>query len=229
MFRTFDLDVSIDRHRCDIASKMRQNENIELLSDRGGSESSLRGERAERRDDPVTACTRAEPTSLGLGPRENRSEPAAFQSDKIQKVPESSPPPREKMRDEYLFVYGTLRRDPTGKTHPLLTGAAQFVGAARCQGRLYRIADYPGLVPSDNSRDVVLGEAYKLEQPALLLPRLDDYEGCGPRFSRPTEYVRRLQKVRLDDATILAAWAYLYNRGIAGLTGIESGDILLQK
>jgi len=130
---------------------------------------------------------------------------------------------------EYLFAYGTLPRDPSGKTHPLLAGAAQFVGEALCRGRLYTIADYPGLVPSADPRDVVVGEVYKLEQPGVLLPRLDEHEGCGPRFSMPTEYVRRSRAVSLDDGTILAAWVYFYNRSTDGIERIESGDFLSHK
>jgi gamma-glutamylcyclotransferase (GGCT)/AIG2-like uncharacterized protein YtfP len=130
------------------------------------------------------------------------------------------------MSNDYLFVYGTLRRDPARKTHPLLAGSAQFLGEALCRGRLYRIDDYVGLVPSNGPQDLVRGEVYELGEPQILLPRLDDHEGCGPRFSRPTEFVRRSRAVWLDDGTILAAWVYLYNRSIDGLTRIESGDFL---
>jgi len=129
---------------------------------------------------------------------------------------------------EYLFVYGTLRRDAAGNTHPLLTSGSLFVSEGLCRGRLYRIADCPGLVPSNSPHDLVRGEVYELDEPRDLLARLDDYEGCGPRFSRPTEFVRRSRAVSLDDGTILAAWVYLFNRGTAGLTRIESGDFRCQ-
>jgi gamma-glutamylcyclotransferase (GGCT)/AIG2-like uncharacterized protein YtfP len=89
------------------------------------------------------------------------------------------------MRDEYLFVYGTLRRDAAGKTHPLLADCAQFSAEAHTRGRLYRIAVYPGLVLSDSPRDLVLGEVYTLEAPDMLLSRLDEYEGCGRDFHHP--------------------------------------------
>lgn len=130
---------------------------------------------------------------------------------------------------DYLFVYGTLRRDAAGNTHPLLAGAARLVGEALCRGRLYLIADYPGLVASGNPRDVVRGEVYELDEPLLLLPRLDDHEGCGPGFPRPTEFVRRSRAVWLDDGRILATWVYLYNRDTDGLLLIESGDFCRQE
>ena len=52
------------------------------------------------------------------------------------------------MISDHLFVYGTLMR---GFDHPmarLLSRSADFIGEARCQGRLYRIKHYPGLVLS---------------------------------------------------------------------------------
>ena len=53
-----------------------------------------------------------------------------------------------------VFVYGTLMR---GVAHPmaeLLSRSADFLGEARCQGRLYMIAHYPGLIQSDDPRPV---------------------------------------------------------------------------
>ena len=64
-----------------------------------------------------------------------------------------------------LFVYGTLMR---GFDHPmaqLLSRGADFIGEARCQGRLYLVKHYPGLVLSDDPADVVFGELYRLRAP----------------------------------------------------------------
>ena len=50
------------------------------------------------------------------------------------------------VRQDLLFVYGTLMR---GFDHPmakLLSRSAEFCGEARCQGRLYLVKHYPGLV-----------------------------------------------------------------------------------
>jgi gamma-glutamylcyclotransferase (GGCT)/AIG2-like uncharacterized protein YtfP len=127
---------------------------------------------------------------------------------------------------DYLFVYGLLRPDATGEPHPLLAGAARLVGPAQCRGKLYLVADYPGLVASGHPHDLVHGEVYVIDSPLALLPRLDDFEGCGPRGPRPTEFVRRSRAVWLDDATIIAAWVYLYNWSTDGLHHIESGDFL---
>src|SRR3954449_8959274 len=65
----------------------------------------------------------------------------------------------------HLFVYGTLMR---GFDHPmakLLSASAEFCGDAHCQGRLYLVKHYPGLVLSDDASDVVFGELFSLRMP----------------------------------------------------------------
>jgi gamma-glutamylcyclotransferase (GGCT)/AIG2-like uncharacterized protein YtfP len=122
-----------------------------------------------------------------------------------------------------LFVYGTLMR---GFDHPmatLLRQAADFIGEARCRGRLYRIKHYPGLVLSDDADDVVLGEVYRLRQRAELLREFDMYEACGEGFAEPTEYVRQVLSVTLDDGAVAEAWTYVYNWPVAHLPRIMSG------
>ena len=52
-----------------------------------------------------------------------------------------------------------------GFDHPmakLLSRSAEFIGEARCQGRLYLVKHYPGLVLSDDASDVVFGELFRL-------------------------------------------------------------------
>jgi gamma-glutamylcyclotransferase (GGCT)/AIG2-like uncharacterized protein YtfP len=128
------------------------------------------------------------------------------------------------MSSDYLFVYGTLRRDSDSEMYHLLARYGQFVGDATYRGKLYMVDYYPGLVPSDNPRDVVFGEVYKLSCPDIVLSRLDDYEECGPKFSEPTEYVRRKQNVKLKSGEVIGAWVYVFDRPTDGLQLIESGD-----
>src|SRR4030081_3894804 len=83
-----------------------------------------------------------------------------------------------------LFVYGTLR---AGFDHPmakLLSHDADFLGPARCQGRLYLVKHYPGLVLSDEPGDVVFGELVRLHTPQASLITFDDYEGCAQASPR---------------------------------------------
>src|ERR1700680_5180500 len=116
-----------------------------------------------------------------------------------------------KMMQDHLFVYGTLMR---GFDHPmaqLLSRSADFIGEARCRGRLYLVNHYPGLVLSGDPSDVVFGELYRLRSPHELLREFDMYEACGEGFAAPTEYVRRMLQVTRDGQAADEAWTYVYN------------------
>jgi gamma-glutamylcyclotransferase (GGCT)/AIG2-like uncharacterized protein YtfP len=131
------------------------------------------------------------------------------------------------MTSDLLFVYGTLMR---GFDHPmaqLLSRSADFVGEARCRGRLYRIKHYPGLVASDDPAEAVFGELYRLRQPQALLREFDMYEACGEGFVEPTEYVRRMLPVVSGEGAAGEAWTYLYNWPVAHLPRIASGRFLV--
>jgi gamma-glutamylcyclotransferase (GGCT)/AIG2-like uncharacterized protein YtfP len=129
------------------------------------------------------------------------------------------------MTSDQLFVYGTLMR---GFDHPmaqLLSRSADFIGEARCRGRLYLVKHYPGLVLSDDPADVVFGELYLLRQPAELLREFDMYEACGEGFEQPTEYLRQMLTVTRDDGAA-EAWTYVYNWPVTQLSRIVSGRFL---
>ena len=130
------------------------------------------------------------------------------------------------MTSDRLFVYGTLMR---GFDHPmarLLAANADFVGEARCRGRLYLVRHYPGLVLSDDPAELVHGEVYRLRAPDDLLREFDMYEACGEGFAPPTEYLRQMLQVALTDGAACEAWTYLYNWPIAHLPRIVSGRFL---
>ncbi|TAI62895.1 gamma-glutamylcyclotransferase family protein [Bradyrhizobium sp. Leo170] len=130
------------------------------------------------------------------------------------------------MISDRLFVYGTLMR---GFDHPmarLLSGNADFISEARCQGRLYRVAHYPALELSDDTADIVHGELFRLRVPDELLREFDMYEACGEGFPQPTEYVRQMLPLTLADGTTAEAWTYVYNWPVAHLSRIASGRFL---
>jgi gamma-glutamylcyclotransferase (GGCT)/AIG2-like uncharacterized protein YtfP len=130
------------------------------------------------------------------------------------------------MNSDRLFVYGTLMR---GFDHPmarLLSRSADFIGDARCCGRLYLVKHYPGLVLSDDLSDVVFGEVYRLRARDELLREFDMYEACGEDFPPPTQYVRQLLQVTLHDGSASEAWTYIYNWPVDGLPRIASGRFL---
>jgi gamma-glutamylcyclotransferase (GGCT)/AIG2-like uncharacterized protein YtfP len=130
------------------------------------------------------------------------------------------------MISDRLFVYGTLMR---GFDHPmakLLSGNADFIGEARCQGRLYRIKHYPGLLLSDDPADIVFGELYRLRARDALLCEFDMYEACGEGFAEPTEYVRQMLSVTLADGAKSDAWTYVYNWPVSDQSRIASGRFM---
>ena len=130
------------------------------------------------------------------------------------------------MTSDHLFVYGTLMRSFDHPMAQLLSRSADFIGEARCQGRLYLVKHYPGLVLSDDPAEIVFGELYRLRHPAELLREFDMYEACGDGFAEPTEYVRRMLQVTLDDKTAGEAWTYIYNWPVTHLPRISSGKFV---
>jgi len=137
------------------------------------------------------------------------------------------------MTSDRLFVYGTLMRDFDHPMAQLLARSADFIGTARCRGRLYLVKHYPGLVLSEDAADVVFGELYRLRQPVELLAEFDMYEACGEGFTEPTEYVRRMLPIMLEDAAGEASpeawtevWTYIYNWPVTKLPRIASGRFM---
>lgn len=124
----------------------------------------------------------------------------------------------------HLFVYGTLQ---SSFDHPVarsLAAQAELLGPARLRGRIYRVTPrYPGLVLSEERRDQVHGEVYRLRDPPALLETLDRYEGCSPRSPKPFEYERVLASARLDGGRSIEVWTYVYRRPVRGEDLITSG------
>ena len=122
-----------------------------------------------------------------------------------------------------LFVYGTLRREFDGAMARQLRAAARYVGSGTVTGRLYRIADYPGLVPGPDGQ--VAGNLFALDDPAATLALLDDYEECAAHYRQPHEY--RREQLSIDTAGgPVTAWTYIYARDVQGLPLIAGGNFL---
>ena len=126
----------------------------------------------------------------------------------------------------HLFVYGTLMRGFDRPMSQLLSRHADFLGPAHCQGRLYLLKHYPGLVLSDDPADIVFGEFYRMHRPEELLRELDMYEACGEGYAEPTEYLRQTLAVTREDGAISEAWSYIYNWPLTDLPRIASGRFM---
>jgi pyruvate carboxylase len=125
--------------------------------------------------------------------------------------------------EEYLFVYGTLRRDCGNDLHRLIARNSDYIGMATYQGQMYQVAEYPGIIPSDNAKDQVVGELYLLSNTIKLLNVLDEYEEYNAEKPSESLFVREQVKVSLKGKEI-ETYAYLYNKKIDPKTRIASGD-----
>jgi len=117
-----------------------------------------------------------------------------------------------------LFVYGLLRRGQSGHDDLGLEGRVHYLGSDRVQGQIYHLGDYPGMVTG--SHGIVHGDLLAIEDVALLHD-MDAYELFDPDQPDSSEY-RRIEVDLLDSGK--RAWAYEYNRPVAGLPIVAGGD-----
>lgn len=124
-----------------------------------------------------------------------------------------------------LFVYGTLRQGFDGAIARQLHAVSRHVGIGTVWGKLYRVADYPGLVPGPQGQ--VIGDLFALPDPAATLALLDDYEECSDQHPAPHEY--RRERLIVETANGPAtAWTYIYARDTNMLPLIAGGDFLAE-
>lgn len=130
------------------------------------------------------------------------------------------------MSGEFIFVYGTLRKEFPSSISAVLDRYCDFLSPGHMQGKMYEVGEYPGVIESDNPEDVVHGDIYRIIDPEIVLTVLDEYEGCAEKFSRPHEYVRKKKTVSMPGGESLFAWVYIYNHDVAGFRRIKRGDYI---
>jgi len=130
------------------------------------------------------------------------------------------------MKRDYLFVYGTLRRDVECRMSEIVQKYCDFIGQGYIYGRLYNIVEYPGVVASDKSSERVYGDIYKVKSPEEAFSLFDDYEECTDKYPEPHEYIRLKQRVYLTNGETIDCWVYIYNFCVRDLELVESGDYL---
>lgn len=86
------------------------------------------------------------------------------------------------------------------------------------RGRLYRLDRYPGMKLSREADEWVVGEVYRLRDPAGILAILDEYEG--------SEFDRVQGRAILKNARSVRCLVYVYNRAVSEKRRISSGDFL---
>lgn len=130
------------------------------------------------------------------------------------------------MAPEFIFVYGTLRKQIASTLYQVLASYCEYVSDGIMHGTLYEVCGYPGAIESSVVNDKVSGELYKMYDRKLALALLDDYEECTDRFPHPHEYSRKQLSIELIGGGSVVAWVYLYNHDVSKLQQILSGDYL---
>lgn len=127
------------------------------------------------------------------------------------------------VKQEYLFVYGTLLSALNHPVHNAMIKYCQFYADAYLPGYLYAVDGYPGAIYIACATARIAGELYRIQRHSALFALLDQYEECSGRHLPPHEYIRRPCPIYAGEETI-SAWAYLYNRPVDRLPVITSGD-----
>lgn len=110
----------------------------------------------------------------------------------------------------YLFVYGTLKRGNTNPFALFLAKHAEWQGEAKMPGRKFDLGEYPGAYFIENHYESVVGEVFKMNNPAFVLKALDEYECIGPDYPEPHEFIRKECHILFKNK-VLNCWVYLYN------------------
>ncbi len=111
---------------------------------------------------------------------------------------------------EYLFVYGTLRKNYDLKLKDRVKDDMQYVGQAKIGAILYDLGRYPGAIKSNRGQEVI-GDVFLLTDPDKVLGILDKYEGIPAAGGKDTEFVRKRGRVQLRSGQSVNAWIYWYN------------------
>ncbi|MFD2871808.1 gamma-glutamylcyclotransferase [Mucilaginibacter ximonensis] len=128
------------------------------------------------------------------------------------------------MTNDLLFVYGTLLLADNEFANYLTRNAA-FYSKGTIQGKLYDVGHYPALVIDEYGNYDVSGTVYRLHNPDEVLRHLDPYEGYGEGEELPYLFVREALPIQTGQG-VITCWVYLYNRSLAGLSEISTGDYL---
>jgi len=109
---------------------------------------------------------------------------------------------------QYLFVYGTLKRDFHHEALTHIMQDIEFAGESTVSGIMYDIGEYPGAVPNTSTK--IKGEVFKLLRPRRVIQFLDEYEGYDSAHLKQSEYLRRKEIIQLKEENV-EAWIYWYN------------------
>jgi gamma-glutamylcyclotransferase (GGCT)/AIG2-like uncharacterized protein YtfP len=121
--------------------------------------------------------------------------------------------PKAGPNDEFLAVYGTLRRRSLFHRRPSLSPKLRFFCFGQLQGRLFCQRSFPAVV---QGAGVVPVEVFLLLDPTVW-DELDTYEGCDLAHEPSSLYYRR--KVRLLQPSLIVWVYFLGHRQVRGKPG----------
>ena len=128
--------------------------------------------------------------------------------------------------NNYLFVYGTLRKEFGLGLSEKIKQDMILVGDASIRGELYDIGEYPAALPSKDEKSKIIGEIYELIHPRKVFKLLDEYEGYDKDDLNNSEYYRKKESVTLNNGKEVGAWVYWYNFPIKGKKKIKTKDYI---
>ncbi|MBC3783625.1 gamma-glutamylcyclotransferase family protein [Spirosoma utsteinense] len=125
---------------------------------------------------------------------------------------------------DYLLVYGTLRASFTNEAARFLHQRSRYIGEVSFPGSLFNLGTYPGAIYQPDSPNRVVGTVYAIgHHKSVVLAFLDEYEGIGPGYALPHEYIRVIVPVDFQ-STRIDCWVYLYNHSTEDKRVIIGGD-----
>jgi gamma-glutamylcyclotransferase (GGCT)/AIG2-like uncharacterized protein YtfP len=126
---------------------------------------------------------------------------------------------------EYLFTYGTLRKNYDLKLKDKVKEYLQYIGQGKIGAALYDLGRYPGAIKSGKGLEVI-GDLFLLNDPGKVLRILDKYEGITADSRATAEFVRKKTKVKLRSGKDVSAWIYWYNFDPTQKVRIKQKDYL---
>ena len=92
------------------------------------------------------------------------------------------------MKNNYIFVYGTLMKN--NRSHYLIFPYCQFIGIGSIKAKLLQLSGYTGAIQDDKNE--IFGEVYQFSN-ELMFDKLDQYEGCSKNDPHPQEFYRKIK------------------------------------
>jgi len=130
------------------------------------------------------------------------------------------------VRPNYLFVYGTLRKEFGLQLSKDIGEDIVYVGSAAIKGELYDIGDYPAALPTQDENAKIAGEIYEVNHPRKVFKLLDEYEGYDRKHLESSEYYRRKEMLEMENGNKIQAWVYWYNFPVGNKRRIYQKDYL---